>query len=319
MLYLLTRAEDTACDWLTVPLPSSADALAAPQAVNLLPQALSLLPTGAAWGTPDGEEPPTGTVRAKFWEGLLGPFADLFAAGYDLSREFKAATLDASIADWEADYGLPDPCGGPDPATVFTAGAYVPLADEDGGLLVDEAGEIVGVESPEAQVLEARRIAIRAKVASRPVMTAGDYVCLASSLGFDVDVLEYRPFRCGEGECGEELGFGGCEWTVTFVYRHPDMPGGFEAGASECGGDDEVGEAVQICNDAACGDLACGDDLGTVGFPWTGFQHFECGVSECGDPLGEYPFPAAVRCRIEAVVPAEIRRVYAVPLGAFAA
>lgn len=273
MRYILTTLADSDCAVGQVATVDTRDVLSYPTADDLLASALALLPVGQAWGTPDGASPPPGSVRAKLWTGILRPVADVFNIAFGVALEARAGDLSDSIDDWEADLGLPDTCAAdPELPATIPEDAWFVLTDETGAAILAASGDPLTVDDIG---LWSRKRAVRAKVRAAAVMRPADYVCLAWSMGYEIELFEHDTFRCGD-LCGEELGPAWAEWAVNFVYWHPDMPGGFKAGQSECGGDEVLGEVV--------------------------------------DPAA-FPFPQDLKCIIESVIPVETARFYTVPLG----
>jgi uncharacterized protein YmfQ (DUF2313 family) len=175
------------------------DVLSEPEVETLLPSGLALWPRGAAWGTPDGEAPSITTTLAGLTRALLAPFADLYRRAWRISEESRPSTIVDSLADWEQEYGLPDPC--------------------------------VSVEQSE----ELRRKVLRARVRSLATITPADVVRLAASLGYVVALEEPVSFLVGESGCGEGE-VASALLDLQWVVHLNDLPTtDFEAGIGEVG------------------------------------------------------------------------------------
>lgn len=182
--------------------PAPFDALSDPSVEDLLPAGLALWPRGAAWGTPDGQAAATDTVLAGFTRALLLPFADLYRRAYGLTQESRAVTLADSLADWEADFGLPDECVAPG-----ASGA-------------------------------ARRRALLSRVRALATITPQDFVQLAAQEGFEIAIEEPATFECGFSECGGAHSAGGrLEQVYWIVHVYSLAVDYFTCGISECGAD----------------------------------------------------------------------------------
>jgi len=88
------------------------------------------------------------------------------ARAEDLVRESDPRLAIELLEEWERAYGLPDPC--------MLAGA----------------------------TLQERRAALLARLNDVGRQDIAYYRELADMLGYDVDIEEFRPFTCGESECG---------------------------------------------------------------------------------------------------------------------
>lgn len=181
------------------PYPVTGDSLSDPADADIAEVFYGLLPPGAAWRSPDGAAFEAGTTLGNFWLGLSGVFAGLYRLVFSVSRESTAATLVDSLEDWEAEYGLPDPCLGED------------------------------------QSVDARLRALILKVRSKGTLTPWQFIDLAASVGYDIEIAEPDSFECGVSECAgaDEIG-GPIEyyWIVTVKGVPVDR---FECGVSECG------------------------------------------------------------------------------------
>lgn len=157
------------------PRPRTLDALAEPAADDLAPSLYAMLPQGAAWRTPDAAAFDANSRLGGFLRGFAGVLAATYRRLFGIAMESTATTLVASLEDWEADFGLPDPCLGDNPG------------------------------------LDARLASLVAKIRSKGTITPADFVALAASVGHDVTIDEPLPWRCGRSRCGqasERLGGG---------------------------------------------------------------------------------------------------------------
>lgn len=144
-------------------------------------QALNLLPTGPAWPRD------LGTILAKFW----GAVADLLAHNnFDIAtvidQELNPATTTALLPDWEAEFGLPDPC------------------------------------NPDIGTVEERRAALLARITDEGNLSRQKYIDLAAALGFEVTITEFtRSSGIGTciGPCTEPVL--GTSWRFAWQVNAP--------------------------------------------------------------------------------------------------
>ena len=117
-------------------------------------QAMAMLPSGIAWNNHrDGVQP-------QLVKGLLGNHYDAYRRILAMLDEADPRTTVETIAMWETDCGLPDPC----------------------------VGEL-------APTLALRRRDIVAKRQSGGVTTPQQFIDFAATLGWRISIVEYRPFR----------------------------------------------------------------------------------------------------------------------------
>lgn len=164
-------------------LPAPWDPLAEPSVATLEPAGLALWPRGPAFGSPDGEAVPSTSNWAKLTRALLSPFATLYRRAWLLARESSPALLDQTLSDWERDYGLPEPC------------------------------------ITRAQTRAERIAALRAKVDDSPLIGPGDFIRLAASYGFTIEIEEPAVFECGFSECGGEHTTGDWRQEIYWIVR----------------------------------------------------------------------------------------------------
>lgn len=174
------------------------DAESDPDEDDLVRQILTLLPQGAAWGTPDGEAHNPSSEMATFWLGFAKVLRPLYAHGFTTVLESTVSTINNSLENWEEDFGLPDPCFGSD------------------------------------QSLETRLRAVIGKELSPATISPGDYLCLADRLGYDILIEEPEAFESGHSECGLDHETATVnlevEWVVHLVTGPAEY---FYAGLSE--------------------------------------------------------------------------------------
>lgn len=152
--------------WPEPPRPDVEDALSDPAPGDLAASLYVMLPQGAAWRTPDGAAFEEKSLLGGFLRSLTGALAATYRKLAGITLESTAVTLVDSLAEWEHDLGLPDPC-----------------LDED-------------------MTTALRRRAAVAKVRHAATITPADFVALAATLGYTISIEEPKPFACGESECG---------------------------------------------------------------------------------------------------------------------
>lgn len=182
------------------PVPPVADLLSDPTPEMLAPSFYDLLPPGSAWRSPDGTAFEVGnSMLGRFWLAISSEFATLYRRLYGVSMESTATTLVDGLEDWEAEYGLPDPCLG------------------------------------EAQSEALRRNALILKVRSAGTITVADFIDLAASAGYGISIREPMSFECGISNCGgvDEMGGAIEYYWIVKVSGFPIF--NFECGVSECG------------------------------------------------------------------------------------
>lgn len=104
------------------------------------------------------------------------------------------------LTEWESDYGLPDCC------------------------------------SPLSGTLEGRRKTLVQKITFHGDMRPAFYISLAAGMGYDAEITEWRPFICGDSECGGTDMLGGENirfvWDLRIYGFNREY---FTAGVSVCG------------------------------------------------------------------------------------
>jgi uncharacterized protein YmfQ (DUF2313 family) len=159
--------------------PSVADLLSAPTGDDLLPQVLALTPRGPAWGTDEaGDGSGASPMMRKVWLAISKWASANHVTDFMLALQALPSEITYSLGDWEAELGLPDPCGGTHPGDA------------------------------------ARKAAVRARFASIGGQSPGYYKCLAASLGYAVcKIEEFRSARIGN-RIGDRLN--GVAWDFTW-------------------------------------------------------------------------------------------------------
>ncbi|CVI59559.1 DUF2313 domain-containing protein [Agrobacterium leguminum] len=197
-----TRTTTASASAATDSTPFAWDNLSSPANDDLIGGAVSLWPPGAAFGTPDGQALSLSSLLARFTRVLVSPFEWLYARGYRLVSESTVFGVSEMLADWEAEYGLPDACG-------------------------------VGDDSVSGRIR-----ALEAKLMAAAVITPSDFIRLAASYGFSIIIEEPAVFECGFSECGGEHTVGDVAqevyWSVHIENLAVDY---FTCGESECGYD----------------------------------------------------------------------------------
>lgn len=153
------------CARLSATPPSVLDAQAQPTPESLLPAVLALTPRGPAWGTDEaGDGRGASPVMRQVWTALAAWVAAQNRAEWGLATQALPSAVTDALADWEAELGLPDPCGGGDGSQ------------------------------------EGRRNAVRARFAAQGGCSPAYFVCLASALGYDIWIEEPTQFLLDTSE-----------------------------------------------------------------------------------------------------------------------
>lgn len=150
------------------------------------------LPQGDAWSS----EPGTTLRRLADWIG--GELARVDLRADDLLREADPRETLEMLAEWEAEFGLPDPC--------------MPL------------GATIGQ----------RRAALHARMTAQGGQSRAYFIDVAAALGFTIGIEEFWPFRVGAGRCGSPIY--GESWAFAWRVRAPaHTVTEFRLGRSGCG------------------------------------------------------------------------------------
>ena len=159
------------CIALNKPVPAVADRQSNPTADEILPQVMALTPRGSAWGTDEaGDGRGASPVMRQVWRSIAAWVADLNARDFDASTQTFPSAISWTLPDWETEYGLPDPC--------FSRLGGFP----------------------------ARLGAVRSRFTAVGGQSPAYFVCLATSLGYDVRLEEFQPFRFGRSSFGGPSG-----------------------------------------------------------------------------------------------------------------
>ena len=178
------------------------DALANPGNDDLIGAGLALLPQGAAWGSPDGQAISLASNLAGLMRVFLDSFQWLYQRIWTLARNASVSGVDELLSEWEAEYGLPDNC------------------------VTGETG-----------VAERLR-ALAAKVAAIAVITPGDFIRIAATYGFIIEIEEPAMFECGFSECGGEHTVGDIRQESYWIVRTYSIAVDyFRVSEGECGFD----------------------------------------------------------------------------------
>lgn len=181
------------------PFPAQVDALSDPDETDIAEHLYALLPQGSAWRSPDGSAFDANSRMGGLLRGFAGAFASLYRRLFGISRESTASTLVDSLEDWERDHGLPDVC--------------------------------FGME----QTVQQRIRALLLKVRSTGTITPLDFVVLAESVGYRVEIEEPQPFTFGSSWCGGEEGLSGVN-QYLWIVKVPEIAAtSFEFGVSRTG------------------------------------------------------------------------------------
>lgn len=193
------------------PVPFS-DALTAPDAATLLPSILAQTPRGPAWRTDEVADADHNSFQHRFWTVIGAALAPLYAKAWKLALASTACTLSGpedpdndSLGDWEAEFGLPEPC---------------------------VAGRALTVDQ--------RKFALRMKKADLGGQSAGYFVCLAAAWGYTIKVREKQILRCGLSRIDGTSEIGAAVGEVVWTVRLATQALGFfrcGTGGGRCGFD----------------------------------------------------------------------------------
>jgi len=137
-------------------------------------------------------------VQTQVFTGLNQVYARNTArANYLLVDSFPATTYEL-LPEWESALGLPDPCAGASPT------------------------------------VQQRRAQVAARLANSGGQSAAYYIGFAAKLGYGITVTNFAPFRCGQSNCGQQLG--NADWFFTWAVNAPlNTVVRFTAGQSAAG------------------------------------------------------------------------------------
>ncbi len=148
------------------------------------------------WAWPDDP----GAVLQRLLAGFGGALSRTHDRALALLREAHPETALELLPEWEREVGEPDDCAGP------------------------------------AQGLQLRRQRVVQKLTARGGQSRQFYVELAASLGYEIEIREYRPFVCGLSQAALDVLAGTAEvrfvWSVFVLGPRVTW---FRAGASQAG------------------------------------------------------------------------------------
>lgn len=185
------------CDALPSDPPSVDDILSNPSGELLLPQVLACAPRGEAWGTDEADDGRgAAPEQRKAWLGIATCLGTIYRWVFEVTTQTFPTAITFSLADWETELGLPDPCGTADPG------------------------------------FAARKAAVRAKLAAQGGASPGYFICVARAGGYDISIEEPSGFECSGSECSGSDGVTATDPETVWIVR----PEGyrmfeFEAGA----------------------------------------------------------------------------------------
>lgn len=197
----LTVDEEWSFDILASAAPSVDDALSSPKGADLLPQVLACAPRGEAWGTDEADDGHgAAPEQRKSWLGIATCLAAIYRWVFEVTVQIFPTAITFSLADWEEELGLPDPCG------------------------------------PSDASVEARKAAVSAKLTALGGSSPGYFTDVAAAAGFDISIEEPTGFECGASECaGPDSPTSTDPETVWIVRPDGYRMFEFEAGAGELG------------------------------------------------------------------------------------
>jgi uncharacterized protein YmfQ (DUF2313 family) len=170
--------------------------------------------------------------------GLTGVHWQAWRRVHDLLNESDPRTIYETIRMWEIDCGLPDPC----------------------------------LENPPTSI-DGRRAAIIAKrqmgATTRPV----DFIALADTLGYEIEITEFRPFRTWS-ECNSFLNteIAGGDLPPAVPPNPPELPPDQiwrRVGWPHCW-------LVHVLNEVSIHWMRCDSDCTAFLREWTGWDELRC-------------------------------------------
>jgi uncharacterized protein YmfQ (DUF2313 family) len=124
-------------------------------------------------------------VMRRVWTALAGWLSDYYKAAFEAATQAFPSAVTYSLNDWEAEYGLPDPCTSP------------------------------------ASGVQGRINALRARFGAQGGASPAYFICLAASIGYDITITEPADFICDLSECGGDdtvvTDNGHHEWIVHLI------------------------------------------------------------------------------------------------------
>lgn len=141
----------------------------------------------------------SGSTVEKLLDAMSQELARLDTRGIDLVVDANPLTTSELLPDWERVAGLPDTCGG-----------------------------------AQSETLQGRRADLVAKLSGSGGQSRAYFIALAASLGYTITITEFRPFRAGQSQAGDQLTNG--EWIFTWQVNAPETTiTNFRAGQSQAG------------------------------------------------------------------------------------
>jgi len=137
-------------------------------------------------------------IQTKVLNGLAPSYERQTARANYLLIDAFPATATELLPEWEESLGLPDPCAG------------------------------------SAPTLQQRRSQVVARFANSGGQSIKFYVDFAESLGFDITVSQFTPFRVGQNRAGDSVG--SIAWAYAWRVNAPAVTiSYFRAGQSAAG------------------------------------------------------------------------------------
>ncbi len=272
------------CEALPDTPPSVADRQAAPTVDDLYPQIAGVLtPRGPAWGTDEaGDGRGAQPVMRGVWRAIAAWVAAQNATEWTLATQSLPSAITYSLPDWEAEYGLPDPC---------TPGGFT---------------------------TESRIAAVRARFGARGGSSPAYFVCLAAALGYRITIEEPTEFLCDVSEVGTDSLVE--TWAVCDEAVCDDTPiEGFAmvpaADDTDQVGADPLTEAWCIADEGTCDETPIEADVPNpdanawqfwiVHAPPQGDTYAVCDEAECDtDPIEGFRPAADLECLLRRYSPA---------------
>jgi uncharacterized protein YmfQ (DUF2313 family) len=125
------------------------------------------------------------TTQQQAVEALAPTPARASARALNLLRDAFPSTADELLPEWEASLGLPDPCAGPEPTIAL------------------------------------RQAQVTARFISGGGQSPPYFVNFAKTLGYDVTVEQFSPFRVGANTVGQPLY--GADWAFAWQVNAPQF------------------------------------------------------------------------------------------------
>lgn len=150
-------------------------------------------------------------VQTKVLSGLAPSYERNTArANYLLVDAFPGTALEL-LPEWEATLGLPDPCAGPAPT------------------------------------LQQRRAQVIARISNTGGQSVAFFIEFAKSLGYDITVTQFAPFRAGQNSAGDAVNSEA--WAYAWQVNAPAVTVSYFRAGRSCAGDSLAtwGNTVLAC------------------------------------------------------------------------